>query len=356
VENAHEILRAYGIRPDSYSIKPLGTGLIHRTYVVLNGFDEPAFVLQEINTQVFTRPMDIAHNLQTLEHYRVNYFPEYLLPVPMPAATGALMYMQDDRYYRLTSYVHGSHAVDVCHNETEAYEAAKQFGKFTALFSGLAMDKLRFTIPGFHDLSHRWKQFEQVLSHVSDARQGSGNAAQLSARLKKAAHLKSFLAEQHWIVRRYEQIRINKAFLHRVTHHDTKISNILFNQKQQGVCVIDLDTVMPGYFISDLGDMMRTYLCAVSEEEQDLDKVEVRMEIYAAIRNGYLEEMRGVLTASELSLFNFSGSFMIYMQALRFLTDYLNMDTYYGQRYEDQNYCRAANQVKLLQSYHAAIR
>jgi hypothetical protein len=101
MENAPDILRAYGIHPESYSVKPLGTGLIHKTYVVLNGFDEPAFVLQELNTQVFTRPMDIAHNLQTLERYRMNYFPEYLLPVPMPTATGDLMVERDNRYFRL---------------------------------------------------------------------------------------------------------------------------------------------------------------------------------------------------------------------------------------------------------------
>ena len=139
----------------------------------------------------------------------------------------------------------------------------------------------------------------------------------------------------------------------RVTHHDTKISNVLFDSNDKGICVIDLDTVMPGYFISDVGDMMRTYLSPVTEEEQDFTKVDVRLEIYEAIVQGYLNSMKNELTEEEKKHFFYAGSFMIYMQALRFITDYLNNDIYYSADYPAHNYTRAANQVILLQKFIA---
>lgn len=120
--------------------------------------------------------------------------------------------------------------------------------------------------------------------------------------------------------------------------------------------MIDLDTVMPGYFISDVGDMMRTYLSPVSEEESDFTKIRVRKEIYKAIEDGYLSEMGAELTFSGENYFHFAGIFMIYMQALRFLTDHINNDSYYGARYEGHNFVRAGNQITLLQRLMEFVR
>ena len=158
----------------------------------------------------------------------------------------------------------------------------------------------------------------------------------------------SFLKDQQEIVSISEQISNNLDFKKRVTHHDSKISNVLFDENDKGLCVIDLDTVMPGYFISDFGDMMRTYLSPVSEEEKDLSKIEIREEYFKAIAEGYLSEMGKELTAIEKRYLVYAGKFMVYMQALRFLTDYLNNDIYYGSKYEGQNFIRANNQVCLL--------
>ena len=135
----------------------------------------------------------------------------------------------------------------------------------------------------------------------------------------------------------------------RVTHHDTKISNVLFGADDKALCVIDLDTIMPGYFISDVGDMMRTYLPTVSEEETDFSKIEVRDDVYKAIVQGYSNEMGEALSDEETKAFFYAGVFMIYMQALRFLTDHLNNDVYYGARYPNHNFVRAGNQIVLLQ-------
>ncbi|MEJ7684927.1 MAG: phosphotransferase [Segetibacter sp.] len=131
-------------------------------------------------------------------------------------------------------------------------------------------------------------------------------------------------------------------------HHDTKISNVLFDDKNKGLCLIDLDTVMPGYFISDAGDMMRTYLSPVSEEEKDFTKIDIREDFFDAISEGYLSEMKDDLTEEEQSSFVYAGKFMIYMQAVRFLADYLCDDIYYSSNYEGHNFMRAKNQLYLL--------
>lgn len=333
------VLEAYNLNPSAYSLKPIGNGLIHHTYAVINGFGEAAYILQELNTGVFTKPGDIAHNLHILERYRTEHHPEYLMPVPLPARDGEPMATINGRYFRLTSYVQGSRAYDRCDSPEQAYEAARQFGRFTANFKDLAIEMLRFTIPGFHDLPFRWKQFTR--SAVE------GN----KERIREASGLIQSAREHYRIVETYTKIRQDPDFHLRVTHHDTKISNVLFDAQGKGICVIDLDTVMPGHFISDVGDMMRTYLSPASEEEKDFSKLEVRPDFYRAIREGYLEEMGRQMTLGEKRHFFFAGEFLIYMQALRFLTDYLDNDIYYGRSYESHNLVRAGNQLALLGAY-----
>jgi thiamine kinase-like enzyme len=139
----------------------------------------------------------------------------------------------------------------------------------------------------------------------------------------------------------------NKEAHLRVTHHDTKISNVLFKD-DAAICVIDLDTTMPGYFMSDVGDMCRTYLCPVNEACQDLNQIKVLPERWTAIQEGYLEAMGEFLTNFEKDHFAFSGQCIIYMQALRFLTDFLELDHYYRVERPGQNLDRTKNQIQLL--------
>jgi len=149
-------------------------------------------------------------------------------------------------------------------------------------------------------------------------------------------------------VKYFNAILTNNAFKRRVTHHDTKISNVLFDSLNKSSCVIDLDTVMPGYFISDVGDMIRTYTSEADEEENDLDKIHFRKNFFEAIKAGYLENMNNLLSFTELDSFLYAGKFMIYMQALRFFTDYINDDCYYGAKYPKHNLVRAKNQMRLF--------
>ncbi|QEC54427.1 aminoglycoside phosphotransferase family protein [Flavisolibacter ginsenosidimutans] len=328
-----KILAAYGLTPDT--VEPLGNGLINRTWKVTAGNEQ--YVLQRVNQNVFQQPQHIATNLEEIGNYLAKHHPAYLFTRSIAAATGEELLCVDGAYYRLFPFVSGSHSKDVAGSPQQAFEAARQFGKFTRLLSGFDVGKLHITLPHFHDLRLRYGQFLASLQ--------KGNRQRIS----ESASLINALKSHADIVTVYDNILLNPSFKLRVTHHDTKISNVLFDEKDKGLCVIDLDTVMPGYFISDVGDMMRTYLSPVSEEESDFEKIDVREEVYKAVVEGYYAEMKDELTNEEKQGFFYAGTFMIYMQALRFLTDHLNNDVYYGAAYEGHNYIRAKNQLTLLE-------
>ena len=258
------------------------------------------------------------------------------MPVTTPDGR-TLVHQEGEGYFRMFPFINGSHTIDVVETPDQAFEAATQFGRFTRSLEGIDVKRLRTTIPDFHNLSLRYQQFLTALE--------KGNPV----RKKEAASLIEKLLKHSSIVTSYEKIITDRNFIKRVTHHDTKISNVLLDENDKGICIIDLDTIMPGYFISDVGDMMRTYLSPVSEEEQDFNKIEIREEFYEAVVNGYYNEMKEVLTEKEEKHFFYSGTFMIYMQSLRFATDYLNNDVYYGEKYPGHNLVRANNQATLLQ-------
>ncbi len=336
----NEVLQAFGLDPENLSVSKFGNGLIHRTYLV-KPVTGTGYILQEINHAVFKHPEDIAWNLGLIGKYLGHLNTDYFLPLAAPAANGDPYLQMNGKYFRLTPYVPGSHALNSCSNANEAFEAANQFGKFTAVLQGMDISKLRYPIPGFHNLSGRWKQFTEALIQGDPSRKNQHLSQEVIG----------FLTAQKRIVDEYERIAAGNSIPTRVIHHDTKISNILFDSSEKGICVIDLDTVMPGYFFSDLGDMMRTYLSLADEEETDFGKIEIRSEFFTAIVHGYLQSMNTVLTQEEIRYFYYSGEFMIYMQALRFITDHLNNDSYYGARYEGHNLNRSLNQVRLLKEY-----
>jgi Ser/Thr protein kinase RdoA (MazF antagonist) len=331
-----EVLKDFGLNKESVTIIPFGQGLINHTWKIITSDNN--YILQKINHAVFNKPEDIAFNINLIAEYLQKNEPGYLFVSPVRTLHGqSLVCKKDDGYYRLFPFVNGSHSKVVAETPGQAYEAAKQFGKFTKLLKGLDVTQLKTTIPSFHDLGLRYSQFLHSLEN--------GNQKRITACTDLIRQLKnwSFINEQ------FEEIKKNSEFRLRVTHHDTKISNVLFDENDKGLCVIDLDTVMPGYFISDVGDMMRTYLSPAGEEETDLNKIEVRNNFYEAIAKGYLSEMQNELTETEKRDFFYSGLFMIYMQAIRFFTDYINDDVYYGAKYPEHNLYRAKNQMVLLQ-------
>lgn len=330
-----EIFSAFNLLHGQFKAEPFGNGLINQTWRVKNSHDD--FILQKVNHTIFKHPAAIAANVRRLCDYLSATHPGFLFTEPIKTKNNEEMaHIAGDGYYRLTRYIQGSHTVNEALKPIQAYEAAKKFGEFTKIFSAFPVDKLQVTLPDFHNLSLRYEQFTDVLKN--------GN----KKRLIQSQGLINFIKANKKIVDTYNDILRNPAFKKRVTHHDTKISNVLLDEKDKGLCVIDLDTVMQGYFISDVGDMIRTYVSPVSEEEKDLSKIEIREEYFIAVHEGYMSEMINELSNEEKDHFIYAGKFMIYMQAIRFLTDHLNNDIYYGSKYKDHNLVRASNQAMLF--------
>lgn len=332
------VLKAYSLTSKNIKLQQIGSGHINRTYLLTNLLDSKRYVLQNINAHVFANPMAIADNIQHVANYLKEHFPNYLFPAPIATVNGELMVQHNEEYWRLSPFVKDTLALDTLTSPKQAYEAAKQFGKLSRLLDGFDSNKLTPSIIGFHDLALRYQQFTDALKESDE-----------EFRVKAAKEINIAINYEN-ILYQYQLFAKRDDFPDRVMHHDTKISNVLLAKDTfEGVCVIDLDTLMPGKFISDLGDMMRTYLCEFSENEKDLSKITIRVEYFSAMMEGYLSEMGDILTSTEKELILFSGKYIIYMQALRFLTDYLNGSIYYPIHYPEQNLDRAKNQFKLLQ-------
>lgn len=332
----YEIVKAYGFNAANIKLEQIGSGHINRTYLLSTDAGEK-YILQNINTYVFKDPYAIATNIKAVADELTLHHPNYLFPSAIPTTSGDLMFNHAGEYWRLLPFVANTVAFDTLSHTKQAYEAAKQFGKLSRLLNNLDTSNLKLTIPGFHDLTWRYEQFIEALNKT---------ATHLE---QNAKHEIDLALRHHFIVTYYHAYENSSDFPNRMMHHDTKISNVLLDETDyHGVCVIDLDTLMPGKFISDLGDMMRTYLCAFSENEKDLEKIKIRIPYFQATIEGYLSEMASILTPTEKELILFSGKYIIYMQALRFLTDYLNGSIYYPTSYAEQNLDRAKNQFKLL--------
>jgi Ser/Thr protein kinase RdoA (MazF antagonist) len=321
---------------ENATANPLTQGLINKTFEVstLHG----TFILQNINTQVFKDPHAIDHNIKAIgKYYNIN-LQNQLFTHLVPTLKGETLIELDGKHYRAFEKLDGI-ALDVLSTAVQAKAAANQFGQFTASLNAFPIGELKITIPQFHDLALRYHQFEEALIH-GDAK-----------RMNQAKEAILFLQSNQVYVKQWMDFTSNKEAHLRVTHHDTKISNVLFKD-EAAVCVIDLDTTMPGYFISDVGDMSRTYLCPVNEACQDLSLIKVIPERWTAIQEGYLEAMGEFLTSFEKDHFKFSGQCIIYMQALRFLTDFLELDRYYRVERPSQNLDRTMNQIQLLNEFN----
>jgi len=316
-------------------------GLINQSFEIQTK-DGGSFILQTINHQIFKNPESIDYNINSISRYLSQNYPDYCFTHLVPNAKGESLTKFENRFYRAFKKING-HAFNVIERPDQADAAAKAFGKFTAILNDFDTPSLKITLPHFHDLTLRAAQFKEALIKGD------------SHRLAQSKEAIAYLQDQNKLVAQYQYFISSKESRQRVTHHDTKISNVLFNKKDEAICVIDLDTVMPGYYISDVGDMCRTYLCPVSEEESDLNLVRTEKSRWEALQKGYVSAMQSTLSNFELDHFVYAGQFMIYMQAIRFLSDHLNKDVYYGAKYDGQNYVRAINQIELLKRYNEMI-
>ena len=335
------IFEQYGWEVLAYDA--INQGLINKTYNVKTTKGE--YILQTVNHAIFKNPAAIDSTINAIGSFLKVQYPTYLFTHLQPTILGNTLIEWEGQFFRAFKKMNG-YALNVLDNPNQAKEAAIQFGRFTHNLNQFPAKDLQLTLPDFHNLSLRYHQFEQAIL--------SGNPKRIQESKTEIEYLKAHKT----YVNKYDNFVISKDAKQRVTHHDTKISNVLFQKDgevEKAICVIDLYTVMPGFYISDIGDMCRTYLCPVTEEEANLNLVTINKVNFEALKNGYLSVMESELSNFEMDHFHFAGQFMIYMQALRFLTDHLNNDVYYGAKKEGQNYVRALNQIRLLEMYNESI-
>ncbi len=330
------IIQSFGLNPASFLVQPIGTGHIHKTYKLTGG---PGYILQRVNKEVFKQPEIIASNLRLASDYLEENFPQYPFLSAIPSSDNKeMVYDKEGFPWRLFPFRENTITLDNVNTIQEAFSAAREFARLTRCLDKVEVDKFRETIPGFQDLTLRFQQFETSLTQTTEERKRIAGPS-----------IDACMAFQP-MVNHYEDLIKNGTLRLRITHNDTKINNILFDAvSHEAVCVIDLDTLMPGYFIYDLGDMVRTFVSPVSEEEKYFSKIVFRKDIYGALLEGYLSQMGEVMSEEEKSAIPFAGKMMTYIMALRFLTDYLNGNVYYHITYPEQNLVRAGNQLRLLE-------
>lgn len=327
-------------------IESLGEGLMHRTYKVqFKGNDVP-IVLQCINQTNFPQPENIINNYRIISQYLKYQNSSLLIPEMVLTNTGKLFWIDEEgNFWRGTVFINNSYSPSSFTDEKEARLVASSFAGFTRSLTGLDADQLEKTIPEFHNLSFRYLQFETAIQKAG------------IQRLLKSTHVIAELRQRKFLVDFYEKMKTNEGFKIRVMHHDCKISNILFDKTtNQVICPVDLDTTMPGYFFSDIGDMIRTIACTVDENSTRWEDIDIHRKYYDAIVKGYLQTMGNALSSEEEKHIHHAGLLLIYMQSLRFVTDFLNNDTYYKTTYPEQNLNRALNQLILLEKLEEFLK
>ena len=260
------------------------------------------------------------------------------LPKLIPTASGDLFYHHNNEVWRCFEFLPDTYSPALVQTPATAYELAHCFGFFTSALQTFDNRQITTILPRFHDLALRFEQFEDALQNA------------LPQKIKEAKSLIREVEEYRFLVSWYHAICSHKtAFPLHIMHHDCKISNILFDAQTDAIrCPIDLDTTQAGLFFSDMGDMIRTIIPNKNEDAVNLTELEVRPLFFTAVTEGYLDAMAPFLTPEERNNIHTSGSLMVYMQAVRFLTDYLNGNVYYKTEYSEQNKYRAANQLRLL--------
>lgn len=320
-------------------VQPIHSGHINDTFKVsyLQDGKNGAVLLQKLNHSIFKQPFGVMENINLVaeELSRQRDYQELILN-PIPTLSGKLLHEEEGgNYWRAFPFFENTKTFLKVENENQAFEAARAFGAFLKGLENIEVEKLNYTIPDFHNGVKRLDFFKKVINKVDTNR-----------KQKAQPFIDKIIAKQDL----FSKIAHLKLPL-RVTHNDTKISNVLFDQQgEKAVCVIDLDTVMPGIVLSDFGDMVRTFTNSGDEDEADLTKVEMRPIILKALMDGFLSEIGDSLISLEKENLMAGAEWIILMQAIRFLTDYLQGDPYYKIDYKEHNLVRTKNQLKLLET------
>lgn len=347
-EQIEEIADLFAIEGEFLGAEEVETGLINSTWIASyrNSRGKVArYILQRINESVFGNPLEVMQNVECVTRH-INWkvlrvkkdFGGHTLSLYPGRGGKSYVTGPGGGIWRCYNYIEGCRTYDVVESTRQAYQAGYAFGAFQDLVSDLEPSDILEVIPDFHNTPQRYRQLLDAVDADS-----AGRVHEVKDELDR---LEAMAGEMDRIVKALEAGELPM----RVTHNDTKINNVLFDIKtDEAVCVIDLDTVMPGISLYDFGDLIRTATNPAEEDERDLSKVTMRMSIFEALVEGYLESARGVLSDTEISLLPFSGKLIAWELSTRFLADYLNGDQYFRVKREGQNLDRARTQLKLAE-------
>jgi hypothetical protein len=328
---------------------PLGHGHINDTFVATyhRAGRSARYVHQRINQHVFHDPEAVMDNIaRVTQHIRAKLLaagePDVARRVLtlVPARDGGTFHRTaDGNYWRTYLFIENAHIQDVVETPEQAYQAALAFGQFQQQLADLAVPRLVETIPYFHDTPQRFAALEQAIAHDAGNRVvGAKTEIEFAFRHKE---MTGMLLDLH----------ARDAIPERITHNDTKFNNVMLDDATgEALCVLDLDTVMPGLALYDFGDMVRTTACACAEDETDLSKVRMEMAMFESLVRGYLAAVGGVLNATEKRHLAFAGKLMTFEVGIRFLTDYLEGDHYFKVHRPAHNLDRCRNQFALVES------
>lgn len=341
----YEIVSNFSVGGDIAAVIPYGSGHINDTFHVTNKDAAlPGYLLQRINHHVFENVPALMENI----HRVTSHLKKKLAQIPGSNPDKEVLTMvwtKDGRsffcdaegnYWRMYCFLKDTKSYDLVLTEQQAYEGGKTFGKFQLLLADLDAGLICETIPGFHDISIRLDNLNKVVLADPENR------------------VKDVLPELTFVVERAESmvtiLNLGKEgkLPQRIIHNDTKFNNILLDASDCGQCVIDLDTVMPGYVAYDFGDAIRTIINIAPEDEEDLTKIGLSIPLFKAYTEGYFKSAGSFLTDTEVQSLSMGVLLIPYMQGVRFLTDYIAGDVYYKTRFAQHNLQRTRAQFQLL--------
>jgi aminoglycoside phosphotransferase (APT) family kinase protein len=338
------IMQAFDLPGSMEAAEPYGSGHINDTYRVRwsgPGRDERLYLLQRINHHVFKNPVAVMENIQRVTRHlaaKLADAPDLARRVLQLVPTrGGGGYHQDDagNFWRVYHFVTQARTLDAVETPGQAWAAARAFGRFQQMLVDLPAPRLHDTIPDFHHTPKRFATFAGAL------------AADAANRAAQAGPEIAFALQREPMTRTL----LEAGLPERVTHNDTKLNNVLLDETTgEGICVVDLDTLMPGLAAYDFGDLVRTSTSPTVEDERDLSKVAMQWPLFEALVRGYLDSAGAFLTAAERRLLGVGGKIITFEIGLRFLTDFLAGDVYFKVHRPGQNLDRCRTQFKLVAS------
>lgn len=345
-EQSRAVLEAFSVEGEVIELVGYGNGHINDTFLAKYKSDDgiKKYIFQRINSDVFARPEQLMENSLLVTSFLKEKIaerggdPKRETQTFVPARDGKF-FVKDasGNYWRMTDFIEGTSCLDQARNKEDFYASAVSFGGFQGLLADFDASKLYETIPDFHNTPVRYETFlRAVEADICGRRESVAEEIDFFIRHKEDMELCA------------NELKAGRLPL-RVTHNDTKLNNILLdNATGKGICVIDLDTVMPGLSIFDFGDSIRFGANTATEDEQDLSKVSLELSYFEAYVKGFLEGCGGSLTDREIEMLPFGAKTMTLECGMRFLTDYLQGDSYFRIHREGQNLDRCRTQIALV--------